>query len=58
MQVGIAIVLAGLVVFAGRAIIESQVTDSLVKVEANKPAGRSRDLDRDRRCCLKSPARS
>ena len=38
MQVGIAIVLAGLVVFAGRAILESQVTDSLVKVEANKPA--------------------
>ena len=38
MQVGIAIVLAGLVVFAGRAILVSQVTDSLVKVEANKPA--------------------
>ncbi|HXW59380.1 MAG TPA: hypothetical protein VEJ23_07875 [Solirubrobacteraceae bacterium] len=39
MQVGIAIVFAGLVVFAGRAIIESQAVDSLVKVEANKPAG-------------------
>jgi hypothetical protein len=38
MTVGIAIVFAGVVVFAGRAIIESQVTNSLVKVEANKPA--------------------
>jgi hypothetical protein len=38
MQVGIAIVLAGLLVFAARAIVVSQVTDSLVKVEANKPA--------------------
>ena len=38
MQVGIAIVLAGLVVFAARAIVVSQVIDSLVKVEANKPA--------------------
>ncbi len=39
MQVGIAIVIAGLVVFAGRELVVSQVTDSLVKVEANKPAG-------------------
>ena len=38
MTVGVAIVFAGLLVFAGRAIIESQVTNSLVKVEANKPA--------------------
>jgi len=38
MTVGIAIVFAGVFVFAARAIIESQVTDSLVKVEANKPA--------------------
>jgi hypothetical protein len=37
-QVGTAIVFAGLLVFAGRAILESQVTDSLVKVEANRPA--------------------
>jgi hypothetical protein len=36
--VGIAIVFAGVLVFAGRAIIESQVTNSLVKVEANRPA--------------------
>jgi hypothetical protein len=39
MHVGIAIVLAGLIVFAARAILESQLTDSLVKVEANRPAG-------------------
>ena len=39
MQVGIAIVIAGLVVFAGRELVVSQVTDSLVKVEANRPAG-------------------
>ncbi len=39
MQVGIAIVIAGLIVFAGRELIVSQVTDSLVKVEANRPAG-------------------
>ncbi len=38
MQVGIAIVLAGLIVFAARAIIQSQVAGSLVKVEANRPA--------------------
>jgi len=38
MSVGIAIVFAGLLVFAGRSIIESQVTNSLVKVEANRPA--------------------
>jgi hypothetical protein len=41
MQVGIAIVLAGLVVFAGRAIVESQVASSLVKVEANRPAAQA-----------------
>ena len=39
MQVGIAIVIAGLIVFAGRELVVSQVTDSLVKVEANRPAG-------------------
>jgi hypothetical protein len=38
MTVGIAIVAAGLVVFALRRIVESGVTNSLVKVEANKPA--------------------
>lgn len=38
MQVGIAIVFAGLVVFAARHIVESAAVDSLVKVEANKPA--------------------
>jgi hypothetical protein len=38
MTVGIAIVSAGLVVFAARRIVESGVTNSLVKVEANKPA--------------------
>ena len=38
MSVGFAIVFAGVLVFAGRAIIQSQVTDSLVKVEANRPA--------------------
>ena len=38
MQVGAAIVFAGLLVFAARAILLSQVTDSLVKVEANRPA--------------------
>jgi hypothetical protein len=38
MTVGIAIVAAGLVVFAARRIVESGVTNSLVKVEANKPA--------------------
>ncbi len=38
MSVGIAIVFAGALVFAGRAIIVSQVTSSLVKVEANRPA--------------------
>jgi hypothetical protein len=38
MSVGIAIVFAGVLVFAGRGIIESQVTNSLVKVEANRPA--------------------
>jgi hypothetical protein len=38
MQVGSAIVFAGLLVFAARAILVSQVTDSLVKVEANRPA--------------------
>jgi hypothetical protein len=38
MTVGIAIVAAGLVVFAARRIVESGVTNSLVKVEANRPA--------------------
>lgn len=38
MQVGAAIVFAGLLVFAGRALLSSQVADSLVKVEANRPA--------------------
>ena len=38
MTVGIAIVAAGLVVFAARKIVESGVTNSLVKTEANKPA--------------------
>ena len=38
MTVGIAIVSAGLVVFAARKIVESGVTNSLVKVEANKHA--------------------
>ncbi len=41
MQVGIAIVLAGLIVFAGRAILTSQVSGSLVKVEANRPAAQA-----------------
>jgi hypothetical protein len=39
MTVGIAIVFAGLLVFAGRTILVHAVTNSLVKVEANKPAG-------------------
>jgi hypothetical protein len=38
MTVGIAILSAGLVVLAARKIVESGVTNSLVKVEANKPA--------------------
>jgi hypothetical protein len=38
MTVGVAIIFAGVLVLAGRAIIESQVTSSLVKVEANRPA--------------------
>jgi hypothetical protein len=38
MTVGVAIVAAGLVVLAARRIAESGVTNSLVKVEANKPA--------------------
>jgi hypothetical protein len=38
MTVGIAMVAAGLVVFAARKLVESGVTNSLVKVEANKPA--------------------
>jgi hypothetical protein len=38
MTVGIAILAAGLVVFAARKLVESGVTNSLVKVEANKPA--------------------
>ena len=39
MRVGFALVAAGLVVFAARKIVESGVTNSLVKSEANKPAG-------------------
>jgi hypothetical protein len=39
MTVGIAIVFAGLLVFAARAILVHAATNSLVKVEANKPAG-------------------
>ena len=39
MSVGFAIVIAGVLVFAARAIVESAVVNSLVKVEANKPAG-------------------
>ena len=38
MEVGIAIVAAGLVVFVARKIVESGVTNSLVKVEENRPA--------------------
>ena len=38
MEVGIAIVAAGLVVFAARKIIESGVTNSLVKDVSNRPA--------------------
>jgi hypothetical protein len=38
MAVGVAIVFAGVIVFAARAIVESQVVNSLVKVEANRPA--------------------
>ena len=38
MEVGIAIVAAGLVVFAARKIVESGVINSLVKDEANRPA--------------------
>jgi len=38
MRVGSAIVFAGLLVFVGRLIIESAAVDSLVKVEANRPA--------------------
>jgi hypothetical protein len=39
LSVGIAIVFAGLLVFAARTILVHAVTNSLVKVEANKPAG-------------------
>jgi hypothetical protein len=38
MEVGIAMIAAGLVVFAARKIIESGVTNSLVKNEENRPA--------------------
>jgi hypothetical protein len=38
MSVGAAIIFAGVLVLAGRAILESGVTNSLVKVEANRPA--------------------
>ena len=39
MNVGLAIVLAGVVVLALRALLQPAVIDSLVKVDANKPAG-------------------
>jgi hypothetical protein len=39
MAVGAAFVFAGVVVFGLRALVITQVTDSLVRVEANKPAG-------------------
>jgi hypothetical protein len=39
MTVGFAIVFAGVLVFAGRAILQHAAVNSLVKVEANKPAG-------------------
>ena len=58
MTVGIAIVFAGVIVFVGRNIIVSQVTDSLVKTEADKPAVRRGAVDRHRRCSRRSPARS
>ena len=38
MTVGIAIIFAGVLVLAGRSIIESQTVSSLVKNDANKPA--------------------
>jgi hypothetical protein len=38
MSVGFAIVIAGVLVFAARSILDSAVVNSLVKVEANKPA--------------------
>lgn len=38
MEVGIAIIAAGLVVFAARKIVESGVTNSLVKNDENRPA--------------------
>lgn len=38
MTVGIAIIFAGVLVLAGRAILESQVVSSLVKSDANRPA--------------------
>jgi hypothetical protein len=39
MNVGLAIVLAGVVVLALRALLQPAVVNSLVKVDANKPAG-------------------
>jgi hypothetical protein len=39
MAVGAALIFAGVVVFGLRALVITQVTDSLVRVEANKPAG-------------------
>lgn len=41
MTVGIALVIAGIVVLVGRGIIVSQVTDSLVKTESVRPAARA-----------------
>ncbi len=40
MKVGFAIILAGVIVLAGRSLIESQAVDSLIKNDANLPAGR------------------
>ncbi len=41
MTVGFAIVIAGVVVFAGRSLVESQTTDSLVKNDANLAAAKA-----------------
>jgi hypothetical protein len=41
MTVGIALVIAGIVVLVGRSIIISQVSDSLVKTESVRPAARA-----------------
>jgi hypothetical protein len=49
MSVGFAIVVAGVLVFAARSIVDSAVLNSLVKVEANKP--RAMPSCRSRRRC-------